>query len=144
MTAFVYYFLSFTWGLPVTLAGCAAALVMRIAGKRPERKGYCYVFRSGRGWGGFSLGIFVFAAEDLPEKTLWHEHGHGVQNCIFGPLMPFVVSIPSVVRYWIRRFKKDKSKLPPYESAWFESQATNMGNKQSGKIRFIGERRKRF
>ena len=125
--------LSFTWGLPVTLAGCVAALAVRIAGYGCSRFGYCYLFRIGRGWGGFSLGIFIFASEDLDERLLWHEHGHGVQNCIFGPAMLFVVSIPSVVRYWYRRLSKKKTHRP-YESAWFEAQATKKGLRLGARI----------
>ena len=40
---------------------------------------------------------------------------------------PIVITIPSAVRYWSRRLKKNKSALKPYESAWFESQATRVG-----------------
>ncbi len=127
MSVFLFYLLSFSWGLPVTLAGCIVALILRIGGVKPERAGYCYCYRIGHNWGGFSLGIFIFVCKEATVKTLWHEHGHGLQNCVFGPFMPFVVSLPSAVRYWSRRLKKNKSALKPYESAWFESQATRVG-----------------
>lgn len=136
MSAFVFYLLSFTWGLPVTLAGCIAALAVRLCGVRAERVGYCFCFRIGHNWGGFSLGIFMFVCKEAPVKTLWHEHGHGLQNCVFGPFTVFIVSLPSAVRYWYRRLKKDKSSLPPYDSAWFESQATRVGTYQRIKIIF--------
>lgn len=136
MPAFLFYLLSFTWGLPTTLAGCLAALFVRLCGVRCRRVGYCFCFRTGHGWGGFSLGIFIFVCEEATVRTLWHEHGHGLQNCVFGPLMPFAVSIPSAVRYWYRRLKKDKSALPPYESVWFESQATRTGAYQRAYISF--------
>ena len=43
--------------------------------------------------------------------------------------MPFVICIPSAARYWYREylwhFNKEKyRKLPPYDSIWFEGQAT--------------------
>ena len=60
---------------------------------------------------------------------LYHESGHGIQNLLFGPLMPFVVSIPSAIRYWYREYlmkvKKIKCwNLPDYDSIWFEGTAT--------------------
>ena len=130
MTALIFYVLSFTWGLPVTLCGAFAALFAVLCGARRERVGHCFCFRFGHGWGGFSLGIFIFTAADAGKNILWHEHGHGLQNCIFGPFMIFLVSLPSVVRYWYRRLKKDKSRLKPYDDAWFEGQATRMGQRQ--------------
>ena len=130
MTSFAFYLLSFTWGLPVTLAGCIAALFVRLTGRSAERVGHCFCYRIGRGWGGFSLGIFIFAAEDLDKRALWHEHGHGLQNCVFGPFMAFLVSVPSAVRYWYRRLKKNKSGLKPYDEIWFERQATRTGQRQ--------------
>ena len=136
MSVFIFYLLSFTWGLPVTLAGCFAALFVRLCGVKAERTGYCFCYRIGHNWGGFSLGIFTFVCKEATEKTLWHEHGHGLQNCIFGPFMPFAVSIPSAMRYWYRRLKKNKTLLKPYESAWFEAQATRMGLYQRSRLSF--------
>ena len=51
---------------------------------------------------------------------------------MWGILMPFVISIPSAIRYWYReiiyRTNRTKySKLPPYDSIWFEGQATSLG-----------------
>lgn len=63
---------------------------------------------------------------------LSHEHGHGVQNCIYGPLMPLLVSIPSSTRYHFRNFKKrffKKAPKTPYESVWFEKEATVIGQR---------------
>jgi hypothetical protein len=42
-----------------------------------------------------------------------------------------VISLPSFLRYWYRRIivKINKNKkLPPYDSIWFEGQATRLGN----------------
>lgn len=63
-----------------------------------------------------------------------HECGHGIQNIIFGPLFPFLVAIPSVIRYWYREviWRKDRERyfqLPKYDDIWFEGQATRWGDK---------------
>ena len=53
-----------------------------------------------------------------------------IQNAILGPFMPFVVGIPSAIRYWYRELKYNrKGKVPPtsYDSIWFEGQATRIG-----------------
>ena len=42
-----------------------------------------------------------FRGQDMP--LIRHEGGHGIQNIIFGVLMPFLVSIPSFIRYWYRK-----------------------------------------
>jgi hypothetical protein len=65
------------------------------------------------------------------EYTKQHEVGHSVQNCFFGPLMPFIVSIPSVIRYWYRRIRREIGKPPKttYDSVWYEGTATTLGNK---------------
>lgn len=44
--------------------------------------------------------------------------------------MPFVIAIPSMIRYWYREiiWRKDRQKyyqLPKYDAIWFEGQATN-------------------
>ncbi len=130
MLPFIFYLLSFTWGLPITAAGAVTALFMRLMGAKRSRVGNCVCYEYGRGWGGFSLGVFIFTQEGADKNLKWHEHGHGLQNCVFGPFMIFLVSLPSAVRYRYRRLKKDKSRLKPYESIWFESQATRMGQRQ--------------
>lgn len=66
------------------------------------------------------------------ERIKQHEAGHGVQNIMFGPLMPFLVSIPSAIRYWHREYiyrtnRIKYRKLPSYYSIWFERDATDYG-----------------
>ena len=58
-----------------------------------------------------------------------HEYGHSLQNCILGPFMLIVVNLPSTVRYWYRRIAMSLGKAPkkPYDSIWFEGQATKWG-----------------
>ena len=134
LNKFVYYLLSFTWGLPMTLLGSIISLILIICGHRPHKWLYGYYFVIGHGWGGLELGPFFLVSDNVSRRTLNHEFGHGIQNCFFGPLMPFMVSIPSAIRYWYREFLVKKkgyrySDLPDYDSIWFEGQATNIGNK---------------
>ena len=125
-----FYLRSFTWGLPVNLGGGIVALGMLLTGHRPERFGKCLNFSVGKGWGGGSLGVFLFTCRDASLRLKEHEHGHSIQNCYYGPLMPFLVNIPSSARYWYRRAVQKvfpKKKMPPYDSIWFEAEATRLG-----------------
>ena len=125
-----FYALNFTWGLPVNIGGAAVALAMLATGHKPHKFGDCVQFDVGKGWGGGSLGIFMFTCKDAPDSLKAHEHGHSIQNCYFGPLMPFAVNLPSSARYWARRAVqavRPSAELPPYDSVWFESQATALG-----------------
>ena len=131
---YLFYLLSFTWGLPMTLIGCLAAVVLLITGHKPHQYGYCCCFEAGYGWGGLSLGFIIFVSKNSSDRIKAHEHGHAIQNCLFGPLMPFVVGLPSVIRYWCRewlaRHNWEKySKLSEYDSVWFEGSASMLGNK---------------
>lgn len=127
----VFYLLSCTWGIIMTLIGSITALVLLILGNKPKRHGYCWYFEIGEGWGGINLGIFFVVSKGAGSHTKNHEHGHGFQNAVLGPLFPFIVAIPSVVRYWYREFKYHRNGLIPptdYDDIWFERQATKLGN----------------
>ena len=132
MKKFFYWFLSLTWGLPMTLIGLIVALALLITGHKPHRFGYTFYFKVGKSWGGLELGA-IFLTDSTPsEHTLCHEHGHGFQNCVLGIFYPFIIGIPSAVRYWYRRYvhKHDPlRRLPPYDAIWFEGQATRLGLK---------------
>ena len=128
----VFYILSFTWGIVMTLVGLIVAGVLLLAGKRPKKYGWCYYFEVGENWGGFNLGIIFLTGSNPPERTKNHEFGHAIQNCLWGPLMPFIITIPSAIRYWYRELKYyRKNKFPPtdYDDIWFEGNATMMGTK---------------
>ena len=128
MKKVLFYILSVIWGLPMTLVGGLTALVLMIAGFKPKRYGWCYYFEIGKNWGGLELGIIFLVNKNSSRYTRNHEHGHALQNCIWGPLMPFVISIPSAIRYWVREFQQRQGKvLKPYDSIWFEGQATRWG-----------------
>ena len=127
---YLFYLVSFTWGLPLTLVGCIVATVLLITGHKPKKWGYCYYFEVGKGWGGLELGPFFLVNKNASERTKNHELGHGLQGCWFGPLMPFIVSIPSAIRYWYRelRAKTGKPCKTSYYSIWFEKQANELGD----------------
>lgn len=128
----LYFFLSLTWGIITTLAGFFTALVMLATGHKPRRWGYAWYFEVGKNWGGASLGpVFIKDRTNDSAHLKNHEFGHSIQNCYFGPLMPFIVGLPSSTRYRLRRFKEKvlkKSPKTPYDSVWFESQASRLGD----------------
>ena len=142
MNKFWFYFLNLTWGLPLNIIGACVALALLITGHKPKRFAYCVYFEVGDDWGGFELGIFFVCAKSMPISLKCHEFGHAIQNCYFGPLMPFVVSIPSAIRYWYREFKyyrQNKIPATKYDDIWFEKQATELGFKQVKKELHIYE-----
>jgi hypothetical protein len=52
----------------------------------------------------FSSGPIIFVVPNCDDNTIRHETGHSVQSLMFGPLFHVVVSLPSVCRFWIRRW----------------------------------------
>ena len=113
----------------MNIVGFIVALLLLCVGKRPKRWGDCFYFEVGKNWGGLELGIFFITDRYAGASTRNHEHGHAIQNCFFGFLMPFIVGIPSAVRYWYRRIRTKKG-LPnntEYDDIWFEGQATRLG-----------------
>ena len=129
---FLYYFLSFTWGIIMSLAGGIVALILIVLGYRPKKNLYGIVFIIGKDWGGISLGPVAIVSRHPDLYILNHEFGHSIQNCYLGPFFLFVVGIPSMARYWYREFlvnvkKKSYLDLPPYDSIWFEGSATKLG-----------------
>lgn len=74
----------------------------------------------------FSCGPIIFVTPDCDENIIKHETGHSVQSLIFGPLFHFVVSLPSVIRFWIRRLFNKSHEW--YLSGWPESSAEKLGH----------------
>lgn len=128
---YLYYILSWTWGLPMTLLGVMVALVLIICGYKPKKCGYCYYFEICENWGGIEFGMFFLTEKNPPEYITAHEVGHSLQNCLWGVLMPIVISIPSAIRYWYRRIrvKIGKPCTAGYYDIWFERQASEWGTK---------------
>ena len=128
---FLFYFLSFTWGLPLTLAGLLTALALTLCGKKSRRWGWCRWFAVGHHWGGLEFGPIFLTDREAPERLRNHELGHAMQNCIFGPLSPLLINIPSAVRYWIFRLR---GRWENYDRIWFEGQATRLGTELMEKL----------
>lgn len=130
----LFYLISFTWGLPMTLVGVICSLALLVTGHKPKMF-HCFIyFEVGEGWGGFEAGCFFFCSKNSSLHLKQHESGHGIQNLMFGVFMPFIVSIPSCARYWYREWlvrsgRKKYGELPEYDSAWFEGMASKLGEK---------------
>lgn len=125
-----FYILSFTWGSLLTLCGILVSVVMLLTGHKPHRWGYCWYFEVGRkNWGGCEWGPVFLKDKFEGDRLRNHEFGHGIQNCFFGPLMIFLVSAPSSIRYWYRRIcqKTGRPLKTEYDDIWFEGQATRLG-----------------
>lgn len=134
LSKILFWVLSLTWGLPMTLIGLITTIVLICCGYKPKRNMYGWYTEVGEDWGGADLGPFCVVNKYPSRHILNHEFGHAIQNCYLGPLFPFMVAIPSAIRYWYRelivRFGKKKYyELPPYDSIWFEGLATGIGDK---------------
>ena len=125
----LYFFLSFTWALPLTLIGLLCALALILSGKKVKKTPYGICFPITKSTG-VSLGVTVIC--DKEARLLPHETGHCLQNALFGPFMIVLISLPSAVRFWHRRFMGKRKTLPPYDSVWFEKDATERGKKAFG------------
>lgn len=127
----LFYLLSYTWGAPITVIGCIYALFFVLTKHEPKRFGYCCYFESKRLKGAFNVGTYIFTPPKPTTDLLSHEHGHALQNCLYGMFMPFLVAIPSCLRYHYRRFMRKclhKKPKTTYDSIWFENEATIIGN----------------
>lgn len=130
MKAIGYWFLQLTWGCLLTIVGGIVTLVLFLFGFRPKVFGYSIYIEVGRHWGGLNLGGFFFIQKDGNLHLKQHEYGHGFQNIFLGPLMPFLIAIPSAIRYHYRKYQRAKGRpLKPYEAIWFEKWATDLGKK---------------
>lgn len=131
MSKWLFWLLSWTWGIIMTTIGSIVALGLIIAGYKPQRNQYGWVFIIGKHWGGVEMGPFAIVNEKPSQHILDHEFGHSLQNCYIGPLMPFI-SLASAARYWWREYlvqakKKKYSDLPDYDDIWFEGTASYLG-----------------
>ena len=102
----LFWFVHCTWGIIMTLVGSVGALVMLVTGHKPKKHGYSIYFVTGHGSGGVCLGPFFVVSDDcddIDSKT--HEAGHSLfQAMPMGPLFPFLVGIPSMLRYYLFDF----------------------------------------
>lgn len=111
------------------LIGGMVTIALLITGHKPIKNGGCWRFEIGKTkWGGLSLGLCTLTHKNAHQQIIYHEYGHSLQNAIWGPLFPFVIGIPSAIRYWVFEYK-DKHNIAhnSYYAIWFESQATEWG-----------------
>ena len=135
----LYWILSLTWGIIMTIIGAFAAFGLLISKHKPYRLGPNIYFKVGENWGGVNFGPFFITDSTPTDHTRMHEAGHGLQNILYGPLFPFIVAIPSATRYWYREYiwrhrRTEYWDLPDYDAIWFEGQATKWGTKIYSKI----------
>ena len=126
----LFYLLNFTWGLPLNIGGLLVCFIMLLTGHKMYRFGPCFCFERGENWGGMTWGFVIVTCRGAGERLLTHELGHAMQNCRFGPFMPLLVGLPSSLRYHFRKLQKKvtgKEPKTPYDSIWFEAQATKLG-----------------
>lgn len=128
---FLYYFLSFTWGIIANIAGAFISIAMLATGHRPRRFGGSVYFECRGDFGGFSYGIFFVKGRGTDDSIRYHEYGHSIQNCMFGPFMIIAVALPSTIRYWYRRVMQKKGRMlkTAYDDIWFEGHATALGRR---------------
>jgi len=130
MKSFIYYLLQVTYGILMNVIGILVFTVVVCFTHNIHRHYHSFYTITKTQFGGLSLGIFTISST-TSEQTLSHELGHSYQNIIFGPLFPFVVAIPSVIRYWYCTIAESKGKKFArdwYDSIWFEGTATRWGH----------------
>lgn len=115
-----------TKGWALSLVGLIVYGVLRLFRQKPkDYKGICPYFEIGKNWGGLEMGWFFICSKNCGDSTKRHEVGHSVENAAIGGLTMLCLSIGSAARYWWRRIFGAKT---PYDSWWFEGQATQLGN----------------
>ncbi len=147
-----YWVLQLTWGIIMTFIGFVATVFSLVFLKgRIHKNGYGFITEVGGNWGGVSLGAFSLCGnysitnKSFYDETRKHEAGHSLQNLIFGPLFPFVISIPSAIRYWYYEINRRKGNMLDikwykwYYKIWFESTATSWGTRYIDKIELTNE-----
>lgn len=135
MTKKQFYTQNLTWGLIMNIIGFIVALFLLISGHKPKKSGAVICFEIGEGWGGLNLGLVILVCKDSDTDTKIHEFGHAIQNAKYGLAMPFIVCIPSAIRYWVREFQY-RSGHPPktgYYDVWFEKEANELGAEYTAK-----------
>lgn len=140
----LYYILSFTWGLPMTLVGIVVTIVLlminlflKLFKKKTipiKRYHHTYYFEIGKYWGGLELGMMFIKGSSTSERTSQHELGHTYQNCVLGPFFPILVALPSAIRWWYRKLTPNKLHNM-YDDIWFEECASNLGHYAVNKIK---------
>ena len=97
-----FWLIQCTWGSIMTAIGAIVTLILMVCGNKPQHIGPVVYIETGFGWGGITLGGFFFCSKDAGDSIKYHEAGHTIQNMIWGPLFPFLIGFPSLIRCWLR------------------------------------------
>ncbi len=130
----IFWILSLTWNCIITYIGLITALILIIFKNKPFiLEGYIF-FEIGKDWGGLNLGPICIVSKNSSISTKTHEMGHGIQGIILGIFYPFVIAIPSMLRYHYYNFlynhnKKRYFRLKGYNKIWFEKWSDTLGDK---------------
>lgn len=128
----LYWLVSYTWGLPMTLIGTIVAIVLLCMKYKPKIFHHNIYFNVGENRGGLELGAFFIIDNTDSFYLKRHEAGHGIQNLILGVFMPFIITIPSAIRYWYRKYisyRYPEKQLKPYYDIRFEKWANDLGSR---------------
>lgn len=128
----LYYVMSWSWGVIMSVIGVVAAVGARIVfGKSAKMMKYRWTWHQevGKCWGGVSLGMNFFKDKECTgEETRSHEFGHSFQNALLGPIAIVVAFVPSMIRYWYQTWADKKGKpVKNYDAVWFEGAASDCG-----------------
>jgi len=133
----LFYILSFTWGLPMTIVGLFVFLFTKVFLKNHITKiervaGRICVVVDYPSMGGVSLGLIYIVGTWHSKALHQHELGHTIQNIRWGFLFPFIIGIPSIIRaaLWPRlcaSYYKKYHKPKNYYGIWFEGNASKLG-----------------
>lgn len=124
----LFYVLSFTWGILTTIAGYFVTLALLITKHKPQKYYWVHYFKLKKNWGGFSVGTTFVRDETSVESLSEHEFGHTMQNTLFGPFAIFLCYIPSIIRYFLmNKAHKKGIATKPYDSVWYECSASDSG-----------------
>lgn len=116
----------------IVIAGIKIYGMMARKTYKINRHGYCWYINIGKNWGGITLGMFFLTDRADRDSAKWHKHGHAIQNCIWGPLMLFVITIPSAIRYCYRTIRYTHKHITApvrYDAIWFEKSASKVGRR---------------
>jgi hypothetical protein len=114
-------------GWALSAVGTLVYWVLRLFGCKPKRYyGICEYFEVGKSRSGMEMGWFFVCGKGCSDTLKNHEVGHNIQNAAVGGLKMAFLSIGSFFRFWWRKIFRIKT---PYDSWWFEGQATDLGTK---------------
>lgn len=127
----LYWLLSFTWGIIGTVLGFVMMMCVHMVGGEIGFYHKHMMITFGDNWGGLECGIGFICDKTASNYCKNHECGHNYQNAILGPFAIILSYIPSIIRYHYRNIqeKKGKKLTTAYDDIWFEKSASDIGNK---------------